>query len=410
MPDANIPPCITHGAPPRALHEHNFAGIVQVITDIIDTVSGVGTTSFSRCPYGYPANFEGIVRVLEDLNTSISGIQGGGVGGGLDGITPGSGIYVQPVASGEVEIGINIIGEGGINVNYSGDFVIISGQSDSAISVISGLAAGPGIDVFASGAFTVVQTDLVGEGTVDFGYRNGTGVISGMGSDSVLTAGSGIIITDDVIMLDAEGVGGVDIYYDGNTAQVSGEMYTGGSGIFVTENNEIMLLASGTGSVDISYDGDLAVISGAQGTDIIVSSGGAGITVSGNPGTDIRNGSLWFDTNQGRLFVYASGEGIEYPDWYQTNAEAIALKGETAPSGTGTESPPRDGSIWWNSLMGGLFVYDAATSGWYESAPTRQTAFSPSAPTPKVPGETWYSSTDSQLKVWNGTAWVDANS
>ena len=410
MPDANIPPCITHGAPPRALHEHNFAGIVQVITDIIDTVSGVGTTSFSRCPYGYPANFEGIVRVLEDLNTSISGIQGGGGGGGLDGITPGSGIYVQPVASGEVEIGINIIGEGGINVNYSGDFVIISGQSDSAISVISGLAAGPGIDVFASGAFTVVQTDLVGEGTVDFGYRNGTGVISGMGSDSVLTAGSGIIITDDVIMLDAEGVGGVDIYYDGNTAQVSGEMYTGGSGIFVTENNEIMLLASGAGSVDISYDGDLAVISGAQGTDIIVSSGGAGITVSGNPGTDIRNGSLWFDTNQGRLFVYASGEGIEYPDWYQTNAEAIALKGETAPSGTGTESPPRDGSIWWNSLMGGLFVYDAATSGWYESAPTRQTAFSPSAPTPKVPGETWYSSTDSQLKVWNGTAWVDANS
>ena len=370
----------------------------------------MGTTSFSRCPYGYPANFEGIVRVLEDLNTSISGIQGGGGGGGLDGITPGSGIYVQPVASGEVEIGINIIGEGGINVNYSGDFVIISGQSDSAISVISGLAAGPGIDVFASGAFTVVQTDLVGEGTVDFGYRNGTGVISGMGSDSVLTAGSGIIITDDVIMLDAEGVGGVDIYYDGNTAQVSGEMYTGGSGIFVTENNEIMLLASGAGSVDISYDGDLAVISGAQGTDIIVSSGGAGITVSGNPGTDIRNGSLWFDTNQGRLFVYASGEGIEYPDWYQTNAEAIALKGETAPSGTGTESPPRDGSIWWNSLMGGLFVYDAATSGWYESAPTRQTAFSPSAPTPKVPGETWYSSTDSQLKVWNGTAWVDANS
>ena len=410
MPDANIPPCITHGAPPRALHEHNFAGIVQVITDIIDTVSGVGTTSFSRCPYGYPANFEGIVRVLEDLNTSISGIQGGGGGGGLDGITPGSGIYVQPVASGEVEIGINIIGEGGVNVNYSGDFVIISGQSDSAISVISGLAAGPGIDVFASGAFTVVQTDLVGEGTVDFSYRNDTGVISGMGSDSVLTAGSGIIITDDVIMLDAEGVGGVDIYYDGNTAQVSGEMYTGGSGIFVTENNEIMLLASGTGSVDISYDGDLAVISGAQGTDIIVSSGGAGITVSGNPGTDIRNGSLWFDTNQGRLFVYASGEGIEYPDWYQTNAEAIALKGETAPSGTGTESPPRDGSIWWNSLMGGLFVYDAATSGWYESAPTRQTAFSPSAPTPKVPGETWYSSTDSQLKVWNGTAWVDANS
>ena len=324
MPEVNIPPCRTHGSLTRALHEPNFGGIVTVISEIIDTVSGVGTVSYSRCPYGYDANFDGIVRALEDLNTSISGIQGGG--GGPEGILPGSGIYVQPVASGEVEIGINIIGEGGIDVIYSGEFVIISGQSDSAISVISGIAAGPGIDVFASGAFTVIQTDLIGEGTVDFSYRNETGVISG-----------------------------------------------------------------------------------AANTDIIITSGGANTTVSGNPGTNYRNGSLWFDTNQGRLFVYASGEGIEYPDWYQTNAEAIALKGDTPPSGTGNEAPPRDGSLWFNSLMGGLFVYDTTTSGWYETAPTRQTAFSSSAPTPKVPGETWYSSTDSQLKVWNGTDWVDAN-
>jgi len=46
---------------------------------------------------------------------------------------------------------------------------------------------------------------------------------------------------------------------------------------------------------------------------------------------------MWFDTNQGRLFVYASGNGVENPDWYQTNAEAIALKSEVPPSGTWTQ-------------------------------------------------------------------------
>ena len=88
MPEVNNPPCITHGALPRALHEANFNGIVTVISSIIDTVSGVGTVSYSRCPYGYEPNFDGVVRALEDLNTSISGISGGG-GGSAD-IAPGS--------------------------------------------------------------------------------------------------------------------------------------------------------------------------------------------------------------------------------------------------------------------------------------------------------------------------------
>jgi len=74
MPEVNIPPCPTHGSRPRALHEESFFGIVTVIEELIGTISGVGTSSYSRCPYGYPANFEGVVRALEDLNTSVSGI------------------------------------------------------------------------------------------------------------------------------------------------------------------------------------------------------------------------------------------------------------------------------------------------------------------------------------------------
>jgi hypothetical protein len=278
MPEINIPPCPTHGARPRALHEESFFGIVTVIEELIGTISGVGTSSYSRCSYGYPSNFEGVVRALEDLNTSISGISGGGGGS----IGAGSGIYLT---------------QGGTVVNVDYDAV----------------------------------------------YDN---VVSGHFLDE----------------------GSVTITYSGNNVIISGTDTSGGGG-----------------------------------------GGGASVTVSGEPGTGYSTGDLWFDVNQGRMLVYASGGSVSDPDWYQTNAEAIVLKSDTPPSGTGTNAPPRDGSLWFSELVGSLFVYDAVTSGWYETGPRRSFAYSATAPSAQVAGEGWYDDTANALKVWNGTAWVDAN-
>lgn len=265
--EQNIPPCPLHGAPPRALHEHNFFGIVTVIEELITTVSGVGTTSFSRCPYGYPSNFEGIVRALEDLNLTVSGIQGGGGTPVItSGVAPGSGLYAS----------------------ISGDLVLFN--------------------------------------------------------------------------LDARGEGSVTLSYDGNTAVISGTESTGG--------------------------------------------GGASVTVSGEPGTGYSAGDLWFDTNEGRLFVYASGNDVANPDWYQTNAEALALMSDLPPSGAGVNAPARHGSIWFNQLVGSLFVYDSTTSGWYETGPQRSVAYGSAPPSPPVAGAGWYDTIDSALKVWNGTSWI----
>ena len=151
MAEINVPPCLTHGSLPRALHSESFEGIVTVIEEIIATVSGVGTTSYSRCPYGYPWNFEGVVRALEDLNTSISGIAGGGAAG--SGIVAGSGIYITQSGNFEVinatvtsasgltitagsgiylsdagtKINLYAEGQGGVTVSYSGDLALISG-------------------------------------------------------------------------------------------------------------------------------------------------------------------------------------------------------------------------------------------------------------------------------------------
>ncbi len=326
MPEINTPPCLTHGSLPRANHSENFRGAVDAIVEIIETVSGVGTISYSKCPYGYDANFNGLVRALEDLNTSISGIQGGGGGSTASGIVAGSGIYIT----------------------QSGSFEVIN----AVPSTSSGIVAGSGIYISQSGSFEVIN--------------------------ATITSASGLTIS-------------------------------AGSGIYLSDaGTKINLAALGTGSVTVLYSGTTALISGTdtQGGGGGGSASGTAVIVSGDPGTGYTAGSLWFDTNEGRLFVYASGNGVSDPAWYQTNAEAIASKGEAPPSGTGLNAPPRDGSIWFNSLMGSLFVYDAVTSGWYETGPSRSFAYGPAAPPPSTQGAGWYDSANSHLRVWDGSSWI----
>jgi hypothetical protein len=263
MPELNVPPCPVHGTPPRSLHAHNFEGVIEAALEILDTVSGVGTLSYSRCPYGYPNNFEGVVRILEDLNITISGIR-------TSSVVPGSGVTVRP--SGEYSIfDVNSLGIGGVDVVYSGTIITISGTNNASTAVVSGVVAGDGIIVTASGGSAVISTNLSGVGSVDFNYDgDGVGLISGVDTSAVV--------------------------------------------------------------------------------------------VSGSPGVGYGAGALWFDTEQGRLFVYASGNGVSDSDWYQTNAEALAIMSETPPSGVGLNSPARDGQIWFNTLMGNLFIYDAISS------------------------------------------------
>jgi len=294
MTELNVPSCPTHGSLPRSLHSENFEGIVTVVSNLIETVSGVGTVSYSRCPYGYPSNFEGVVRVLEDLNTTVSGIQGGGGGGSASGIVGGSGIYIVQ-----------------------------------------------------SGSFQVINA-------------------------TVLSA--------------------------------SGIAYTAGSGLFLSNaGTTFNLFATGQGNVSVLYSGSLAVISGAGSS----SAGGSAATISGAPGAGYGAGQLWFDTNEGRLFVYASGNGVTDPAWYQTNAEALVNKSSVPPSGAGLNSPLRDGLLWFNTLMGNLFVYDASSSGWYETGPVRSAAYGAAAPSVNsAPGAGWFNTTSQSLLIWDGSNWI----
>jgi hypothetical protein len=188
----------------------------------------------------------------------------------------------------------------------------------------------------------------------------------------------------------------------------------GGSGIYVTPSggtsvinvnypnvfqNSVSGHVIGQGIVGVSYSGNSVVISGKAGADV---------TVSGSPNSFCAVGDLWFDTNQGRLFVYASGGSVSNPDWYQTNAEALANISQYPPSGTGLNAPVRDGVLWFNTLLGTLFIYDATSSGWYETQRNATAAYGAAAPAPDSLGSLWYDTVNPDLRIWNGTTWTTA--
>ena len=386
MTELNVPSCPTHGSLPRSLHSENFEGIVTVISELIETVSGVGTLSYSRCPYGYPSNFEGVVRVLEDLNTTLSGINIGSVDPIGSGLVAGSGIFVSvsggygiiqsqitqvfpgsgvtPVPSGQgTRFDVDVIGLQGISVLYSGTFITISGTKDQAVAVVSGLIGGEGITVQASGNTAVISTDLVGQGSVNFAYNGaGVGVISGQAQQLLL----------------------------------------GGSGTSVRSSGDFQIIDAGvlaSSNTTVGYSGHFVSIASTA------TAGLALATVSGEPGDNYVAGALWFDTDQGRLFVYASGNNVTQPDWYLANTDSLAIVSEVPPSGTGLNAPPLKGTLWFNTLMGSLFIYDTSTSGWYESAAARTPVYGSTAPVVAVEGTLWTESPSNLIRVWDGAMW-----
>jgi hypothetical protein len=143
------------------IYSQSFEGIVTVITDIIETVSGVGTTSFTLSPEGYPANFGGVVSALADLNSTISGISGGG--GGSANIAAGSGIYITT----------------------SGDFDVINSAITSASGTV--FSAGSGLYLVDSTEFNI-NFDQVFQSAV-------SGQVLAEGSNAILASGNYITVS-----------------------------------------------------------------------------------------------------------------------------------------------------------------------------------------------------------------------
>ena len=140
------------------IYSQSFEGIVTVITNIIETVSGVGTTSFTLSPDGYPSNFGGVVSALADLNSTISGIGGGG-----SQVAAGSGVYITT----------------------SGDYSLINAVVTDASGTV--FSAGSGLYLVNSTEFNI-DYNQVFQGSV-------SGHVLAEGSNTVLPSGDYITVS-----------------------------------------------------------------------------------------------------------------------------------------------------------------------------------------------------------------------
>ena len=74
-----------------------------------------------------------------------------------------------------------------------------------------------------------------------------------------------------------------------------------------------------------------------------------GNIVGGNWNTIPADGTLWFDTRQGRLFIWVED------DFYQTNGgDGLPIVSETSPAEAAL------GQLWWVESTGVLYIYDGA--------------------------------------------------
>lgn len=202
------------------VYSQSFEGIITVITDIIGTVSGVGTTSFTLSSEGYPANFGGVVSALSDLNSTISGISGGGGGSAL--IAAGSGVYITT----------------------SGSYDVINATITSASGLL--YTAGSGLYLAGSSEFNV-DFNKVFQGSV-------SGQILAAGSNTVLSSGNYITIS-------GTDVSSIKTYTAGETIAV---------GEFVCFDAGSLVRASAASGVDpVRYNTFGCAITAGNATDTI---------------------------------------------------------------------------------------------------------------------------------------------
>ena len=100
--------------------------------------------------------------------------------------------------------------------------------------------------------------------------------------------------------------------------------------------------------------------------------GGASVTTSDAAPSSPSDGDLWYNTSVGGLFVYY--QDADSSQWVEIVGKTGAT-GATGAAGTnisiGTSAPssPSAGQLWWNSSVNKLYIYytDANSSQWVQA-------------------------------------------
>lgn len=123
--------------------------------------------------------------------------------------------------------------------------------------------------------------------------------------------------------------------------------------------------------------------------------GAGGASVSSSAPSSPTTGSLWFDSDDGKTYVYYDSFWVEIGG----NPLGVTIS-DTAPSS------PVAGQIWFNSNNAATYVY--YDSSWVEVGATGMGAIvSDTAPASPIVGQIWYNSSDSGTYIYYDSYWIE---
>ena len=129
--------------------------------------------------------------------------------------------------------------------------------------------------------------------------------------------------------------------------------------------------------------------------------GGASVTTSDSAPSSPSDGDLWYDTDDGGMFVYyADGTSNQWVEVIGTQgAQGTLTTSDSAPSS------PSDGDLWYDTDDGGLFIYyaDGTSSQWVEVV-GQQGAQGPAGPAGAAGSTTVVANTTALLAISSPSA------
>ena len=111
----------------------------------------------------------------------------------------------------------------------------------------------------------------------------------------------------------------------------------------------------------------------------IITSGVASVEISDTAPVGPNAGDLWYNSILGRLFIYY--EDVDSAQWVDAapfNLEPDDETGATVSVGSLPPASPNNGDLWYNSILGRLFIYyeDVDSDQWVDAAPFNSTSAS----------------------------------
>ena len=170
-------------------------------------------------------------------------------------------------------------------------------------------------------------------------------------------------------------------------------IYDGTKGVWRLNPEAPSIQLDNIGGVTISspVDGQALVFDGVSGEWINAEGGGGGsINISATAPLDPANGDLWWDSDNGRMYIYYD-DGTS-AQWV-TASGGQAVISDTAPVGY-------NGQIWWNSNEGKMYVFydDGTSSAWVAAGGPQVTV--QATPPAGYQGQMWLDSTDGSMYVY----------